>query len=76
MHPPTNEPNPTGEQAHVLLTIDEARDVLRISRWSLYQLINQGRLTPIRIGRRRLIAAEDLRALLDELRQERASRGR
>lgn len=77
MHEPiTNEPDSNGEQAHILLTIDEARDVLRISRWSLYQLINGRRLKTIRIGRRRLIAAEDLRALLDDLRREGASYGR
>jgi excisionase family DNA binding protein len=44
--------------------------VLRISRWSLYQLINRNRLKTIRIGQRRLIAADDLREFLDELRRE------
>lgn len=53
-----------------LITIEEARAVLRISRWSLYQLINHNRLKTIRIGHRRLIAADDLRALLDDLRRE------
>jgi excisionase family DNA binding protein len=59
----------SADRPPVLLTIDEARSVLRISRWSLYQLINRNRLKTIRIGQRRLIAADDLRDLLDELRQ-------
>lgn len=62
----------SADRQPVLLTIEEARAILRISRWSLYQLINRRRLMTIRIGRRRLVAADDLRALLDELRQEEA----
>ncbi|MBP2322675.1 excisionase family DNA binding protein [Kibdelosporangium banguiense] len=38
-----------------LLTIDEAREKLRISRWSLYRLIQQRQIASIRIGRRRLV---------------------
>lgn len=53
-----------------LLTVEEARAVLRISRWKLYQLINARRLNTIRIGQRRLIAADDLSAFLDNLRRE------
>jgi excisionase family DNA binding protein len=59
-----------GARSPVLLTIEETRTVLRISRWSLYQLINRNRLKTIRIGQRRLIAADDLREFLDELRRE------
>lgn len=57
------------DQPPVLLTLDEARDVLRISRWSLYQLLHRGRLKTIHLGRRRMVDAADVRALLDELRQ-------
>ena len=68
--PRTSEAADAADRPPVLLTLEEARAVLRISKWSLYKLINCNRLTPIRIGTRRLIAADDLRALLDELRQE------
>lgn len=38
-----------------LLTINEVADLLRISRWSVYQLIWSGQLHTLTIGRRRLI---------------------
>lgn len=38
-----------------LFTMDEAATWLRVSRWSLYNLIRDGRLRTIRIGRRRLV---------------------
>lgn len=51
-----------------LMTIDEARDKLRISRWSIYRLINDRRLKTIQIGSRRLIAPKDLDDFMQELR--------
>jgi excisionase family DNA binding protein len=53
-----------------LLSVPEACDALRISKWSLYQLINSRRLRTVSIGTRRLVAREDLRDLLDRLRAE------
>jgi excisionase family DNA binding protein len=38
-----------------LLTVEEAADWLRISRWSVYNLIRDNRLRTIKIGRRRLV---------------------
>lgn len=38
-----------------LLTIQEAADRLRISRWSVYNLIRANELRTVRIGRRRLV---------------------
>ena len=75
MHESPTNAGAAADQSHTLLTIEEARAILRISRWSLYQLINHGRLKTVRIGRRRLIAAEDMRALLDKLRDEGVNRG-
>ncbi len=54
----------------LLLTVPEACDALKISRWSLYQLINKRRLKTVRIDRRRLIVPADLTALIEELRAE------
>lgn len=58
------------DSSPLLLSIPEACDALRISRWALYQLINKRRLKTVRIDRRRLIAPADLTALVEELRQE------
>ena len=38
-----------------LLTVEEAADWLRVSRWSVYNLIRGGQLRTIKIGRRRLV---------------------
>ena len=51
-----------------LMTIDEARDKLRISRWSIYRLINGRQLKTITIGSRRLIAPQDLDEFMQKLR--------
>lgn len=53
-----------------LLSLEEARTALNISRWSLYQLINSGRLKSLHIESRRLIALADLKDLINELREE------
>ena len=45
-----------------LFTIDEAAARLRVSRWTLYNLIRSGPLHTIKIGRRRLVPP----AALDE----------
>lgn len=58
-----------------LLTVTEACEALRISRWSLYQLINTQRLKTVRIDRRRLIAPADLDAFVADIRAHGASDG-
>ena len=50
-----------------LLTINEVADLLRISRWSVYQLIWSGHLHTLNIGRRRLIRPAALTKCLDQL---------
>lgn len=67
---------PTTNGAPLLLTVPEACDALRISRWSLYQLINKRRLKSVRIDRRRFVTTVDLAAFVDELRVEAGSDGR
>ena len=53
-----------------LLTVQEAAERLRISRWLVYELIRSRRLRTVKIGSRRLVPPESLRqcvnALLDE----------
>jgi excisionase family DNA binding protein len=55
-----------------LLTINEVADLLRISRWSVYQLIWSGQLRTLKIGRRRLVRPSALAACVDILDQEAA----
>ncbi len=50
-----------------LLTINEVADLLRISRWSIYQLIWSGQLRTLTIGRRRLVRPSALAACVDLL---------
>jgi excisionase family DNA binding protein len=38
-----------------LLTVQEAADQLRISRWLVYNLIRANQLRTVKIGRRRLV---------------------
>lgn len=55
-----------------LLTINEVAGLLRISRWSVYQLIWSGQLRTLKIGRRRLVRPSALAECLDLLDQEAA----
>jgi excisionase family DNA binding protein len=50
-----------------LLTINEVAELLRISRWSVYQLIWSGRLDTPTIGRRRLVRPAAYTACLNLL---------
>lgn len=63
-----NPNNTDTTQMSRLMTIDEARDKLRISRWSIYRLINDRQLKTITIGSRRLIAPQDLDDFMQKLR--------
>ena len=50
-----------------LLTVQEAADWLRVSRWSVYSLINANQLRTIKIGRRRLVSREALNECVAQL---------
>lgn len=62
----------TDEQApqNALLTVQEASRALRVSRWTVYQLIRSRQLKTIKIGSRRLVPAEAIRMLVTQLSQE------
>ncbi|MGQ4272200.1 helix-turn-helix domain-containing protein [Nocardiopsis changdeensis] len=53
-----------------LLTIEDVRAALQVSRWQVYQMINRGQLKSVRIDRRRFVLPEDLDALIEELRRQ------
>jgi excisionase family DNA binding protein len=52
-----------------LFTIDKAAARLRVSRWSLYNLIRSGQLRTIKIGRRRLVPIDALTECLEHLKE-------
>ena len=51
----------------LVLTVDEAAERLRVSRWTLYNLIRSNQLRTVKIGRRRLVPADALTECLDRL---------
>ena len=50
-----------------LLTMQEAAEWLRVSRWSVYALIHANQLNTIKIGRRRLVSREALNECVKQL---------
>ncbi len=56
-----------------VLNVTEACAELRVSRWTLYELIRSRKLSTIKIGRRRLIPREAVSTLVDQLRAEGAT---
>lgn len=53
-----------------MFTMAEACKELRLSRWSLYRLINEGQIESVKIGRRRLIPADALAEFVRKIREE------
>jgi len=49
-----------------LLTISEATEQLRISRWTIYQLIRTKELRTLTIASRRFIASDDLANFINQ----------
>lgn len=54
----------------LLLTVPEACARLRISRWTFYRLIGEGRVETIRLGSRRLVPVAGLERLIERSAQE------
>jgi len=50
---------------HVVLTVEEARKKLRLSRGLMYEALRRGDIPNIRIGRRILIPTDVLERLLE-----------
>jgi excisionase family DNA binding protein len=53
----------------MLFTIDEAAAQLRVSRWTVYNLIRSGQLRTIKIGRRRLVPIDASSECLEHLKE-------
>ena len=50
-------------ESRYLLSISQAAEALSIGRSKTYELISQGRLLTVTIGRRRLVKADSVRAI-------------
>ncbi len=55
-----------------LLTVDEAAEVLAVSRWMVYRLIKERRVVSVLVGRCRRITSSSLAAYMHELIEEAA----
>jgi excisionase family DNA binding protein len=55
-----------------LFTVDEAAARLRVSRWTVYNLIRSNQLRTIKIGRRRLVPPAALDECVETLGKEAA----
>jgi excisionase family DNA binding protein len=53
--------------ARFLLSITAAAECLGVKRSMMYQLIDAGEVTTVKIGRRRLVTAESLQAYVQRL---------
>lgn len=57
----------SAQPGSAMLTIEEACQYLRISKWTLYRLIHTGNLKTIKIGSRRIIRGSSLQEFVDRL---------
>lgn len=62
--------NDVERQPCVMLTVAEACEHLRISKWMLYRLIRDGELPTVKIGSRRLISMRSILRLIERLETE------
>lgn len=53
-----------------LLTINEATEQLRISRWTIYHLIRTKELKTLTIASRRFIASDDLASFINQRKEQ------
>jgi excisionase family DNA binding protein len=53
-------------------SVEDAAPILGVGRTTIFELIASGRLESVKIGRRRIIPADALQRLLDELRVDRS----
>jgi excisionase family DNA binding protein len=59
----------TAPVPQLLLTVEEAAEVLRLGRTTVYNLIRAGDLDSVRIGRLRRVPLEELRRFTRERRR-------
>ena len=66
---PQDGPKPTiAAIAPVVLRVPEACALLRVSKWTLYELIRTGQLETIKIGSRRVVPVTAIQAFVERRR--------
>lgn len=58
----SGEPKPSRD---AMLTVREACEYLRISKWTLYRFIQAGKLSSVKLGRRRLIRMQSIQEFIN-----------
>lgn len=66
VHRVLDEPPAASGPAPMLISIDEAMNVIGIGRTKLYELIGEGRIEIVKLGRRTLVRTESLRRLASD----------
>ncbi|HVN24408.1 MAG TPA: helix-turn-helix domain-containing protein [Syntrophorhabdales bacterium] len=56
-----------------LYTVSETAQLLHISRGNLYRLVSEGKLTPLKLGKRTLFSEQELEAFIEDLKKARRS---
>lgn len=59
-----------------LKSVEEAAELLALSPWTVRLYIRQGKIRPVRIGRRVLIEPQEIRRIVEEGRGQRSSAAR
>jgi excisionase family DNA binding protein len=54
------------DEGSLVLTVDEAAQILRVSRAFAYELLNRGELPCLRLGRRILVPRRALERFIEE----------
>lgn len=54
-----------------LYTIKEVAEMLRVSKPTVYRLMSDGKLNPIKLGKRTLFPESELNRFIEELKEER-----
>ncbi len=65
-----DEPHATPGVDPLLVTVEEAAQILRVGRTLIYQQVRRGALPSVRVGRCRRIALVDLERFVEHLRED------
>lgn len=57
----------------IILTLDEAAERLKVSKWTVNRLIQERKLASIKIGARRLVPLSDITGFIERARDIEAS---
>lgn len=50
----------------ITTTVQDAASLIGVSRYSIYRLMNEGKIASVKVRGRRLVKMDSLRALVDE----------